>query len=436
MNIQEMIQLAESQDAIEDVLSELVGVNVELNRIMARGHKTSPDMLERIADFCDESGTVDEESRRLVVMNPNVPIDLAIRLGHEYPNEFLKNPSFERFMIEYPVVFEHCPEILEVSDCPTKLIRSVAEFGTRAQQYALLKNPRLPHEVRENLSADKLFEDAKVRLKRIIDEQTDPALRASLITYSETSLPYLLPKFHSLDRSNRLHRFDDQLMNGFPFTSSQWIWPKSKSDTHLQPLVQLNLERVGASLAIDLGRGLLQIWGNLYGTFEPVVRVIPPESFDDVLDSFYPTDAPWAVEEYACLTDLNGSMVDAQLPRVSWLPMGEMFLCYGVDNLLEAEFKGVKWESDLEDISNCLEMSGIPGRLYDYFNLGGYPALRLGGFSDGYDYAREALAIPHSNSDERLLLYLIEECVEIAVMTMCDENGNRRFDAHRFYPTY
>lgn len=66
---------------------------------------------------------------------------------------------------------------------------------------------------------------------------------------------------------------DEPMINGPMFTSTKHPWPVENGLLAI-PIVQLDLATLGALKAIDLGRGLVQLW---HGERGMSTRVIPPE---------------------------------------------------------------------------------------------------------------------------------------------------------------
>ncbi len=52
--------------------------------------------------------------------------------------------------------------------------------------------------------------------------------------------PFCTARFLPFNKANRNHRLSDQIIRGFPFTSSTWPWPKSEIGRPMQPLAQID----------------------------------------------------------------------------------------------------------------------------------------------------------------------------------------------------
>lgn len=137
------------------------------------------------------------------------------------------------------------------------------------------------------------------------------SVKEALKNYEREGRPFALPKFKQQDRTSVKQRTGD-LLGGFPFTSDAFPWPRGgPEDLHMQPLIQINLDKVSKLLDFDFGRGLLQLWGIVGGHRESfnaiemafdsdfnkgvLARIIPSDQTLGVPDEFFPEFAPWLI---------------------------------------------------------------------------------------------------------------------------------------------
>jgi hypothetical protein len=146
-------------------------------------------------------------------------------------------------------------------------------------------------------------------IQKALEDIEHPEVREALKLFSAEGRPFALPSFKKQNRASAIQRKSD-LIGGFPFTTASYPWPVSPvNGLHMQPIVQIDLDRAGTLLGFDFGSGLLQLWGLVFegdqspDLFEIVfsssyekgvmTRVIPKDALSDAPDNFYPTHAPW-----------------------------------------------------------------------------------------------------------------------------------------------
>lgn len=420
MDKQQMIKLASDLDSTAEQLAQLVNKYIEVNRLLAKHPGTPSEMLDDICRFSQ----YDSECMRNLIKNPNVPIDALIFLGHQFPSDIMRNPALNRFLIEKPGLFDEIPELLETSDCPIDLIRSIVNEGTRQQRVSLLLNPDLPDEFKKGLSPEVLHEESLRILKQFADEQTDDNAKTYIEIYARTSRPYCMPRFLPFDRSNPEHRIQDQVLCGFPYTSAKWPWPiTEKLGDHMHPIAQLDLKNAGEKLGEKLGSGLLQIWGGINLSGKLIQRIIPESDLNDPMDSFYPEKVPWLVKDgsnmafegcaVSYLERGNHFPFDVDCCRVEWVPMGRMFypdfskrISHPLDHDLFDEDVETSDYEVLEALSEKLDELEVPTAINCQARNG---LFRLGGYSDGLGNTW------HSSSGHMLLFHTIDYGVKITV---------------------
>lgn len=313
------------------------------------GSKRRPRSTKRILRRTVDYFSVDDEARRdsvdeccrIAVQNPNISIDLLIKIGNRFPLEMLQNPALGEFLGERPQLFDETPNILLTPECPQAHVQSVIEMANRYQLLPLFGHPQLHPDIQGILDTDRFYQHDLNKLKQLADLQVDEQVRRYIEIYSDTSLPFCVPNFFPFDPKNPLHRIDDQVFCGFPFTSAKWPWPKDGCGDYMQPIAQVDLSRAGKLLECDLGNGLFQFWGGINSTIkcELITRIVPVVDLNDPLDTFYPEKAPWLVVETDSCSEwmsfdgcVHSAFNRSDLPgfgptccRVFWVKAGRMF---------------------------------------------------------------------------------------------------------------
>lgn len=288
---------------------------------------------------------------------------------------------------------------------------------------------------------DALYKDALRKLEQLAQAQPDPTLNKCIEIYANTSRPYCVPSFLPFDKNDPAHRLDDQFLCGFPFTSVSWPWPTNDKGIYKQPVVQINLTRAAELLGMNLGSGLLQVWGNIDENEQVLEsRIIPIEYLEEPLNSFYPEDAPWE-ESFSLRCTLNVDFDEyppfgPECCRIEWLKLGRMFY----PSFHQRIYENNKYDSigdldlshdissNLQDLDESLEILGIPtSNLFDY--LGGQ-LCRIGGYQEGLDVPWNFFL------DKPILFYFSVDygvLVSLGVSYEKDESGEIVFSADVSY---
>lgn len=317
MDIDTAFKQAQNPKTTSSELEILLWLDDDVDLLIARHQNATSSLLDQLID---QKGW-DSQIVKAVLQNANISQEHMLELGRKYPAEMLKNPSLESRLLADLELLTDIPEVLSLSECPEFYIRWAAKNGNLTQKISIRINPIAPKDIQDELSPKYFVQDAAVKIKQLSESLDNADAQRCLVTYSQTSLPYCLPKFLPFDRDNLAHRFEDQLICGFPFTSKSWPWPKDQDGNPMQPLVQLDLVNVSKNLGLPLGEGLLQVWNA-----GQLIRIIPIQSFNETLDTYYPEETPWTdKEEWTIygLTNMHG--LDVNNCRIEWIPLGKMY---------------------------------------------------------------------------------------------------------------
>lgn len=131
---------ARDPDASPQVLLGLVGKDDVTDRLLAAHPMADAQLLERLSHSSDAA------TRRSVTKNPNTPQQAFVRLGQQFPKEFLSNPMLDLLLLESPTLMEQVPEallvrLLKQADCPVSLLTWASAHPQAKVQLAVAMNP-------------------------------------------------------------------------------------------------------------------------------------------------------------------------------------------------------------------------------------------------------------------------------------------------------
>ena len=98
-------------------LAALLDKDDVTNRLIARHPKAGAALLEKLSHSSDRT------TRALVTANPDTPPAVYLRLGAQFPNEFLANPMLDLLFLEHPALLQELPDnllvqVLRKPNCP------------------------------------------------------------------------------------------------------------------------------------------------------------------------------------------------------------------------------------------------------------------------------------------------------------------------------
>ena len=433
-------------------LSILANKSVELNRLLAAHPNATTALLSKIIEFRDEEfDRGDEQSQRIAIRHPNILADDALRLGRYFPDDLFMNPSIDSIVENNPRLLSEDNysddnySLLRAAGCPLVVLQRIAVEGTRAEQAAVARNPSLPLEFKNRLTAEYFHKRDVEEILKVASQQTDEVLRDYIIMYANTSRPFCVPEFLPFDRNSSQHRLSDQVFCGFPFTSVEFPWPVEKLGSHMQPIAQINLAKASSLLDVNLGNGLMQVWGGVESStkVELQTRLIPESALTSELDWFHPEHAPWLDKSYdfegcvqSCIEESDFPSFGINNCRINWRFMGQMFypnVRYRVFDPQKGdgsshEINGRKYEFDveLEEIEEALDTACIsrPASLKSAW--GEKPLVVLGGYAESLGNAWSA------HRGEMLLYHSLDYAVMITIgLTYeLDVDGRLQFSAN------
>ena len=140
-------------------------MDIEQARQLAKDETTSPEKLRELAD------STDSITRQNVVMNPNVPPDVLIKLAGEFPRQVFDNPAIDLLLLETPNLFSGTSADVLCSLLKREVSNRMIEYSANATderlKLAILMNPQTPSEIIKQLAKSKdteISEAAKLHI--------------------------------------------------------------------------------------------------------------------------------------------------------------------------------------------------------------------------------------------------------------------------------
>lgn len=141
-------------EATPESLMALLDKDGATNRHLAKHQKASAELLEKL------SHSSDEYTRKAVTGNPNTPPESFVRLGQQFPKEFLSNPALDLLLLVNPALMDEVPDSLLIrlvkqAGCPASLLAWAAGHVHEKVQLAVAMNANAPqqalHRLRQSL---------------------------------------------------------------------------------------------------------------------------------------------------------------------------------------------------------------------------------------------------------------------------------------------
>jgi predicted DNA-binding WGR domain protein/pentose-5-phosphate-3-epimerase len=130
-------------EAVTESLMALLDKDDATNRVLARHPKASADLLEKLSHSSDKT------TRQAVTGNPNTPPETLVRLGQQFPKEFLANPALDLMLMVNPGLMEQVSvslliRLLKQTDSPASMLIWAAGHETAKVQLAVAMNASAP----------------------------------------------------------------------------------------------------------------------------------------------------------------------------------------------------------------------------------------------------------------------------------------------------
>jgi predicted DNA-binding WGR domain protein len=141
---------AQDPEATPESLLALLDKDDATNRLLAKHPRASAELLEKLSHSSDKA------TRQSVASNPNTAPEALVRLGQQFPKEFLTNPALDLLLMINPALMEEVPDaflirVLKQNDCPSSLLIWAAGDFEAKVQLAVAMNPNAPEQALERL---------------------------------------------------------------------------------------------------------------------------------------------------------------------------------------------------------------------------------------------------------------------------------------------
>ncbi|MFM9991828.1 MAG: hypothetical protein ACKVOY_10395 [Burkholderiaceae bacterium] len=141
--LSELHSVENDQGASPDILMQLLDKNDATNRLLAKHPNASSELLERLSHSSDPA------TRKAVTSNPNTPTVVYIKLGQQFPKEFLTNPILDLLILENPDLLQEFSDNLLVQlvrkqECPEEFLIWASSHPSEKVQLAVAMNAKAP----------------------------------------------------------------------------------------------------------------------------------------------------------------------------------------------------------------------------------------------------------------------------------------------------
>ena len=126
-----------------DELASAVGRFPETDRLIAAHNNTGADVLSTLSHSKDRS------TRAKVAANAVTPLEDFLRLGQQFPDEFMGNLQLDILLLENPALLQSLPEalllrVLKRESCPEGFLTFAAGMASEKIQLGVAMNPKAP----------------------------------------------------------------------------------------------------------------------------------------------------------------------------------------------------------------------------------------------------------------------------------------------------
>ena len=134
-------------------------MDIEQTRQLAQDENTAPEKLRELANSADPI------TRQNVVINPNVPPDVLIKLAKQFPRQVFNNPAIDLLLLETPNLFsgtfaDALCSLLK-REVPERAIEYAIDSTDERFKLAILMNPQTSSEILEQLAKSKNYQIAE-----------------------------------------------------------------------------------------------------------------------------------------------------------------------------------------------------------------------------------------------------------------------------------
>ncbi|MEM7725225.1 MAG: hypothetical protein AAF208_02495 [Cyanobacteria bacterium P01_A01_bin.45] len=194
-------QLAVDENTPSDKLRILASESVEIARLVAANLRAEPKLLEELAVL------EDAETRKNVILNPNTPRDILIKLAEEFPDYFFQNSVLELLLLEKPLLPLEIPfwtllKLLKQDYIPIWFLSAAASHTNTEILEIVATNPHTPETALLEIAVKSKHNDSlglciahrkdlSEKVLRKLIENSTTLVRLYLAAYPKTPSPIL-----------------------------------------------------------------------------------------------------------------------------------------------------------------------------------------------------------------------------------------------------
>lgn len=273
-----------------------------------------------------------------------------------------------------------------------------------------------------------------VVLQSVLSGPSADQVKSEILQYFKLARPYFLPKRFDQDINIHADRICD-LIGGIPYISEKNDWPiDPETNEHLQPILQLQLEKAGGLLGRNFGKGLLQIFGystETYGHLRFLHRVISVEDLGDPFCSSSP-------DIIARSIDFDEST--REKPKIRWRNAGYMmranlsYVDLNIEGALAFDVNDLPGDMDstAERPARVIELNESY-EIFNYVRSTPYFGTYLGGYGGADGSLGNFLNVNPAEGSLLIRTGSDEDDAHVGVIAYCDKSGEILFDVEGCY---
>jgi hypothetical protein len=163
------LNLAKNPRTSAQELMALVGIEIAIDRQLAKHSKASDEMLRVLAN------NPDSIVQKNIILNPNISSELFIQLAPIFPTQFYKNPIISNDTFPILELIAVLPEkviksLIRKPECPLSMFDWAVENGDDSDRLNIAKHFKLPERIRIVLAKDQNPQVAKAANRLRLDE--------------------------------------------------------------------------------------------------------------------------------------------------------------------------------------------------------------------------------------------------------------------------
>ena len=134
---------AKDSGSSAEILLQFFDKDDATNRLLAKHPNAGVELLEKLSHSSDPA------TRKAVTSNPNTPTVVYVKLGQQFPKEFLTNPILDLLILESPDLLQEFTDNLLVQllrrpECPEEFLLWAAGHSSEKVQLAVAMNAKAP----------------------------------------------------------------------------------------------------------------------------------------------------------------------------------------------------------------------------------------------------------------------------------------------------